>query len=85
MNAKAPIVENDYNPSNVGLTNSYPIESGTYFRNRSLILGYTFNREFLKKIGISRLRCYLQVVNLFTITSYYGVDPELYSNGLSQP
>jgi len=83
MNAKAPIAENDYNPSNVGENNSYPIESGTYFRNRSLILGYTFRRDFLKKIGISRLRCYLQVVNLFTITSYYGVDPELYSNGAS--
>jgi TonB-dependent starch-binding outer membrane protein SusC len=30
---------------------------------------------------LSRLRFYVQVVNLFTITNYTGLDPELYKTG----
>jgi hypothetical protein len=33
----------------------------------------------LTKYGIERLRIYVQAVNLFTITKYEGLDPELQS------
>jgi len=31
----------------------------------------------LKNIGISKLHVYVQATNLFTITKYSGLDPEL--------
>jgi TonB-linked SusC/RagA family outer membrane protein len=74
---KAPIQEQSYNFSNWNAPNSYPLEKGTYIRNKSLMLGYTIPVHSLQKMGIDRLRLHVQVVNLFTITSYTGLDPEL--------
>lgn len=76
-NAKVPIVENVSNFSNNGVVNSYYIENGSYFRCKSLILGYTIPASKLQRLGIDRLRVYLQSANLFTITKYTGLDPEL--------
>lgn len=79
--AKAPIPEAFFNFSNGGGDwNSYPLESGTYLRNKSIIFGYTLPADVMNKIKIDRLRVYLQLVNLFTITSYTGQDPELYKD-----
>jgi len=44
-------------------------------------LGYRFTPSSLERIGISNLRLYVQAVNLFTITGYSGLDPELSSGG----
>jgi TonB-linked SusC/RagA family outer membrane protein len=77
QNAKAPIIENDQNFSNAAVINSYRLEKGTYLRNKSIILGYTFPRSWFENIKIERLRLYVQVANLFTITKYTGLDPEL--------
>ena len=83
QNATAPIVENDLTFSNVGsYPNSYVLENGSYFRNKSLVFGYTLPKTFLNKISIEKLRIYVQAVNLFTLTKYTGLDPEL--TGLSQ-
>jgi len=40
-------------------------------------VGYTFNIPGLKKAGIQKLRFYVSATNLFTLTGYSGVDPEL--------
>ena len=54
------------------------MEDASYLRMRSLILGYTFNPDVLKqKLGLSKLRVYVQGANLFTITNYSGLNPEL--------
>ena len=42
-----------------------------------MILGYNFPKKWLQKIKIERFRIYIQAVNLFTITNYSGLDPEL--------
>ena len=42
-----------------------------------MILGYTLPLGLTKKIKISKLRFYIQATNLFTITKYSGLDPEL--------
>ncbi len=81
-NAHAPIPEIYDNFSNRGSINSYPLENGSYLRNKSLMLGYTFPRSVLNKIKVERLRIYVQAVNLFTITKYSGLDPELYETGV---
>ncbi len=78
--AKIPIIENDFNFSNLADVISYFVEDGTYFRNKSMILGYTLPKSFLQKFKIEKLRVYIQAVNLFTITKYSGLDPELPGN-----
>jgi TonB-linked SusC/RagA family outer membrane protein len=76
-NAKVPIPEITQNISNGQVVTSYGIEKGSYFRNKTLMLGYTLPKTFLQKIHIERLRIYVQALNLFTITHYSGLDPEL--------
>lgn len=55
----------------------YYIEPGGYLRLRNLSLGYTFPNKMMDKWGVDRLRFYIQGQNLFTITKYTGLDPEI--------
>ena len=64
-----------YNNQDKGnLASSRYLESSDYLKLRSLTLGYNFD---LKKWGIQTLRLSVSGENLFTITDYSGVDPEL--------
>lgn len=55
------------------------LEDSDYLKLRSLTLGYNFD---LKRYGIQSLRLSVSGENLFTITDYSGVDPEIpASNG----
>lgn len=57
------------------------VENGDYIRLKNISLGYTFGKlSFLQKAGISKLRVYAQAQNLFVITGYEGLDPEVLSN-----
>ena len=72
-----PIAENDASFSTNQVPNSYYREDGSYFRCKSMIVGYTMPTATLKKFGIEKFRFYVQAANLFTITKYTGLDPEL--------
>lgn len=63
-----------------GTTSTLAIEDGSYLRLNTLTLGYSLPDNLLRKIGISKLRIYGTVYNLFTITSYSGLDPEVSAN-----
>jgi len=82
-NAKVPQLQRSANFSTTTQFNSYYMENGSYFRCKSLILGYTLPNDMLKRVGVERLRIYAQAVNLFTITKYTGLDPELQGATLS--
>jgi len=60
--------------------NSYFLSKGSFFRARQMSIGYTLPASTLSRIGVDRLRIYVQGANLFTITKYSGLDPELQSN-----
>lgn len=77
LNPAAPILENASTFSTNTVPNSYYVENGSFFKCRSLILGYTIPGAALKRAGITKLRVYAQVANLFTITKYSGLSPEL--------
>jgi len=77
LNSTIPKIENTKSFSNCTVTNSYFIEDGSYLRLKSLILGYTFPSSLLQKFKMSKLRIYIESTNLFTITKYSGLDPEL--------
>jgi len=59
--------------------NSFFVEDGSYFRLKNLQLGYTFASKVTDKIGMESIRIYAQGTNIFTITGYDGVDPEIIS------
>ncbi len=71
--------ENNFH-SNVRAWSDYFLEDGTYWRIRTITLGYTI--PDLDKIGIERARVYLTSVNPFTFTDYDGYDPEVGGDGL---
>ena len=52
------------------------IEDGSFVRLDNITLGYTFD---LKKSSLSNARLYITGQNLFLITGYSGVDPEVNS------
>ncbi|HTF29829.1 MAG TPA: SusC/RagA family TonB-linked outer membrane protein, partial [Flavitalea sp.] len=76
-NTTVPKIEAQGSFSSSGTANSYYIEDGSYLRLRSLIFGYSFNSRLLQRTGINKFRLYCQAANLFTITKYSGLDPEL--------
>jgi hypothetical protein len=53
------------------------IEDGSFIKLKNLMIGYTFGQGTLKKMSISKLRLYFSAQNLFTITGYSGLDPEI--------
>ena len=56
------------------------IEKGNYIRLQSLTVGYTFNDVF--NGWIKSLQLYATMNNVFTITSYKGLDPEVNLGGI---
>ncbi|MFC0773056.1 SusC/RagA family TonB-linked outer membrane protein [Terrimonas alba] len=61
------------------------IEKGDFFRLKNLVIGYTLNEKITSKMGIGRTRFYITGQNVFTITDYSGLDPELgYTDGNRQ-
>ncbi len=61
----------------VATFSSFRIEDGSFMRLRSLILGYTLPRNVAQQFRLNNLRLYVQATNLFTITNYSGLDPEI--------
>lgn len=54
------------------------VENGSFLRLNYIQLSYSFKREVIKRIlGLSGLNFYLSANNLFCLTKYTGVDPEI--------
>ncbi len=56
---------------------TYFVEDGSYMKCKYIKLSYRFDQPWMKAIGLSALNLYGQVENVFTITSYKGLDPEV--------
>jgi len=73
--AKLPqLRSNDVISSN---PSTYYLEDGSYLRIKNIQLSYNLPESLLKRWGIERVRVYVQGQNLFTFTSYTGLDPEI--------
>ncbi len=82
QNAKVAIQENSSSFSSGNVVNSYFVEDGSYLRNKNMTLGYTIPSSVFGQ-RIERFRVYVQATNLFTITNYSGLDPELYGSPIN--
>ena len=80
-NATMPIArlndERDQRPS------SYYIEDGSYLRMQNLRLSYDLSRLFKDQTFFSHFTLYAHASNLFTITEYSGLDPEIGTFGMN--
>ena len=56
---------------------SFFVENGSYLRLKNIQLGYQLPKSVTNWMRISNLRLYVSAQNLFTITGYSGMDPEL--------
>lgn len=72
-------LQESYNDKNSFLVSDRFLENGSYLRLDNLTLGYTIKTN---NKNISRLRLYANVNNVFTITDYTGIDPEIDLGGI---
>ena len=62
--------------SNWQFNSDINMENGDYMRMQNLTIGYDFKKLF-KNLPLKQLRLYVAAQNLFTITGYSGMDPEI--------
>lgn len=77
-NSSMPSMTVDPSPFE-NITSDYYVKDGSYLKLKNLQIGYTLPLEKLirgSRVG-SDLRIYAGVTNLFTITKYDGIDPEV--------
>ena len=61
------------------------LEDGSFIRLKNITLAYSFPKGLLKSVGIteSRIKFYAEMNNVFIITKYSGIDPEVSAYGSS--
>lgn len=76
-NAKYPRIT-DSNPNDNYRASSFYVEDGSYLRMQNLQIGYNLPAKICKSLKVfSSLRVFGSAQNLFTVTKYSGLDPEL--------
>jgi hypothetical protein len=56
------------------------VEDGSFLRLKNVTFAYEFDKRAIKSLYLSQLNLYLTLYNVFTITKYTGVDPEVSPN-----
>ena len=59
---------------------SFCIEDGSYLRLNTLTVGGTLPKVWTTKALIQKARLYCTITNVFTLTNYSGLDPEVNTN-----
>ena len=73
--AVLPVYGGVLSPSQQPVAVSYYLERGDYLKLDNLNLGYTFNTSKAKYL--EKARIYFSGENVFTLTAYKGIDPEM--------
>ncbi len=56
---------------------TYYVSDGSYMKMKYLKLSYTLPQNITRKFGCENLNVFAQVENVFTMTKYKGLDPEI--------
>lgn len=59
---------------------SYYVEDASYLRLKNLMFSYTFTNKALQKAKISSIRLSFSADNVFVVTKYSGMDPDVSTN-----
>jgi hypothetical protein len=83
QNSDLPILSKEDANANFGTESDWYLEDGSYLRMKNLTIGYTLPEQFTRNISQgSSLRVYFSCDNMFTLTKYSGMDPEVGGVGL---
>lgn len=74
---------NNYSGQVAGLSSRY-LDDASFLRLRNVALSYTVPTSFANKLGINRLKATISGTNLWTLTSYGGLDPEVSAQSSNQ-
>ena len=69
-------LRNDRTNGNQRVTDLY-VEDGSFVRCKNISLGYTLPGSLTQKMHLKTLKVYVNATNVFTITNYSGMDPEI--------
>lgn len=53
------------------------LEDGSYLRLKNIELGYTLPKTMIARLGLTKCRVYVNAQNVWTLTDYSGIDPEV--------
>ncbi|NJO70355.1 MAG: TonB-dependent receptor [Bacteroidetes bacterium] len=78
-----PLLRVDDPNSNFGTNSDWYLEDASYLRMKNLTIGYNMPVSLMNKVSQgASMRIYVSAENLFTITNYSGLDPEIGGIGL---
>jgi hypothetical protein len=59
------------------------LENGSYVRLRNVELAYSLSAPIIRNAGFNNVHVYVSGQNLFTITKYKGLDPDVTGSGVN--
>ncbi|MDE7126368.1 MAG: SusC/RagA family TonB-linked outer membrane protein, partial [Bacteroidales bacterium] len=71
-----PVLRNSSNGKNNIASDAF-VHDASYLRCKNIQLGYTIPQRISKKFFVRNLKVYASIDNLFTITKFPGLDPEI--------
>ena len=69
-------VRNDDTNGNNRVSDLY-VEDGSFLKCKTISLGYTFPEKLFNRLPIKSVRVYASATNVFIISKYKGMDPEI--------
>ena len=78
-NLPKSVLESNFTTTADVILSDYYIENASFLRMDNVTLGYTFDKVLNSR---STLRVFSSVQNVFVITDYSGLDPEVFENGI---
>ncbi|MCF2875130.1 MULTISPECIES: SusC/RagA family TonB-linked outer membrane protein [unclassified Tenacibaculum] len=76
-NVPTSVLATDFVNTSDVLNSDIFIENASFLRMDNITIGYTFNRP-IKKFSKNSIRIWAGMQNVFTITNYSGLDPEVF-------
>lgn len=78
LNAEFPRLSLATVSSNNAYSSTFWYRNGNYLRIKTAQIGYNFQKKWIEKMGVEKLRLYIQGYNLFTFSGLnkYNIDPE---------
>ncbi len=77
--SKYPVLRNNANGKNNIASDAF-VHNAAYFRCKNIQLGYTIPQSITRKFFVENLKIYTSIDNLFTVTKFPGLDPEVGAN-----
>lgn len=78
-NLPTSVLDTNFQSNETVLLSDYYIENASFLKMDNVTIGYTFEDIFNAR---SSIRLSASVQNVFTITNYSGLDPEVFANGI---